>query len=122
MADVGMSMLEHVGDIGSVVLGILRDGGDRQEYELSISDWQSDVVAKVDMCKYFGFRHGNTVEARSLVLSGLTGAVVDNVARVVGYILAFGRSLFASFTKLLKFPCDLNTLHGRMSSCNSRMV
>ena len=98
-SDVGLRMIDRVGDSGTVSFGIMRDG-EPHRFELPINQWQSDV-AWVDMFQYLGVTAAESDQGGS-ILAGVGGAVVDTVrmfwsTAMSGFQMVFGNMSVLNF-------------------------
>ncbi len=97
-SDVGMRMIDRVGDTGSVTFDVLRDG-ESHRYELSITQWQSDV-AWIDMFQYLGVAARDTDQGAGQVFAGVSGALADTVRMFWSTAMSGFKMLFGSMSVL----------------------
>ena len=98
--DVGLRMLNRIGDTGSLSIGVSRDG-EPFEFELPVTDWQSDAV-RIDMLGSLGIAPGDSGDSPGGVVSRIGGAAVDTVrifwsTAMAGFKMIFGDLRIANF-------------------------
>ena len=98
--DVGLHMLDRIGDTGSLTLEVSRNG-EPILFEMPVSNWQSDAV-RIDMLGSLGIAPDNSGESTSDIASGIGNAMVDT-ARILwstamaGFKMIFGDLRIANF-------------------------
>ncbi|MCY4344301.1 MAG: M50 family metallopeptidase [Gammaproteobacteria bacterium] len=96
--DVGLRMVDFVGDTDTLALEVQRDG-ERLQFGFDVSEWQSDV-AQVDAFGYLGIRPDASSGARASLFGGVAAAAWDTVRMFWSTAMSGFKMVFGSMSVL----------------------
>ena len=91
--DVGLYLLDRVGDSGNLALEVSRSG-ESLRFELPISNWQSDA-ARIDMLASLGIVPDNSAGSPGNVITSIGDAAVDTIRIFWSTAMAGFKMVFA---------------------------
>ena len=97
--EIGVRLLDRVGDTGTLELGVMRDG-QRQDYAISIQDWESDKRF-MDVFGDIGIAHDRTAEVltpNTSIFGRMVSAVEETFSMIVNTTLAYIKVAFADMS------------------------